>query len=254
MMPLSRLCVLVLLFSAVNAGGLLAAGQGPADRVVHLVHEICAAFEDPKMRLGCYDEIREAGQFRSAIEDSASSGPECLLERAVYENPSWWAGQSPAKDWAGYELHFRPDEYGSATRDVFTLSLPDNISLEGQIVWSLGMSRPYASIMYPTVRTAPDSVTCRFVSTSGRQLPLTPWAAEICQRVEGGTLYRNEIYGLRVDSEGRLTTQDPFGPHAAPPTLLLPNLGAQMYRSLNTITEDFRSPGDLFHFKACSQH
>jgi hypothetical protein len=187
MMPLSRSFLPILLFSAVNAGGLLAAGQGPAGKVVHLVPEICAAFEDPKSRLGCYDEIREAGQFRSAIEDSASSGPECLLERAIYENPSWWAGQSPATDWTGYELHFRPDEYGSATRDVFTLSLRDHISLEGQIVWSLGMSRPYASIIWPTVRTAPDSVGCSFVSTSGRRLPLTPWAAEVCQRVEGET-------------------------------------------------------------------
>lgn len=158
---------------------------------------------------------------------AALAGPDCLLEHAVYENPRTADGTLVG----GYELAFRPDPYGSSTQEVFTLSLVDKWSFEGEIVWPNGITRPYAYISHPCVES-PHST---------------------CKDGEVWDIYRGEAYGLRVDAGGRITTQYPFGPEPAPPTILLPNLSAQVSGALRHFIEGFRAPDDLFYLVGCTE-
>jgi hypothetical protein len=133
----------------------------------------------------------------------------------------------------GYELIFRPDEYGAATVEAFTLSLPGYISFKGEVGSSLGISRQYAYIPHPC-------------------LGEPEWSAKCEEDKALDAIYHGEPYGLRVNSKGRITPEHLYGPDPAPPTILLPNLSAKMFSALRHFIPDFRAPSDMFYFRGCA--
>lgn len=150
----------------------------------------------------------------------------CPLGRAIYSNPDIPDGPG------GYDVVFNSGEGGPITEIGFTMVSKDAPILQDSVTWSVGASRPYASV----------SLKCS-------DLPET--APVKCTGDEDQKeLYSGEIYGLDLAADGKITTSFPAADDRVPASILLPNLSATLYMLLRPPSP---VPFDLFHLSGCSK-
>ncbi len=142
----------------------------------------------------------------------------CPLELAVYGDEGGRAG-----------LDFRPTGESAAVTNTFRMNLDAGIQLDGIVMWSEDMPRPYASLMH----------RCPEGDVTGEEL------AEC-------TLWEGPVYA--VDASGGAGPL-PAENTPAPATLILPDLGPALWQSavLGEDADAARMPGDVFTLKGCQE-
>lgn len=160
-----------------------------------------------------------------ATDALSQTDESCPLGRAIYSNPDSPDGPG------GYDVVFNSGEGGPITEIDFTLVSKDALTLQGSVTWSVGASRPYASV----------SLKCGAIPETA---PVKCTGDE-----DQKEFYSGEIYGLDLAADGKITTRFPAADDRAPASILLPNLSATLYMLLRPTSP---VPFDLFHLSGCS--
>jgi len=140
----------------------------------------------------------------------------CPVELAVYGDRDDAAG-----------IDFRPAANLAAVTNAFRMNLDNGVSLDGMVMWSEGIERPYGSLTYE----CPDG------DVTGEEL-------EAC------TVWQGVIYA--ADETGTVDLLPKTG--AAPKTLIFPDLGPSLRLSAAYGEDGFsRVPWDVFALKGCQE-
>jgi hypothetical protein len=139
----------------------------------------------------------------------------CPIELAVYGDRDDVAG-----------IDFRPAS-GAAVTNAFRMNLRDGVVLDGIVMWSEGIERPYGSLMYK----CPES------DVTGEEL-------DAC------TVWQGVVYA--VDETGAAGLLPKKGD--APPTLIFSGLGPALASSAANGANGFAPlPRDIFTLKGCQE-
>jgi hypothetical protein len=161
----------------------------------------------------------------SATDALSQTDESCPLRRAIYSNPDIPDGPG------GYDVIFNSGD-GPITEIGFTLASKDALTLQGSVTWSVGASRPYASVTLKC-SAIPETAPVKCTGDEDQK-----------------EFYSGEIYGLDLAADGKITTSFPAADDRAPASILLPNLSATLYMLLRPPSP---VPFDLFHLSGCSK-
>jgi hypothetical protein len=141
----------------------------------------------------------------------------CPIELAVYGDRDGVAG-----------IDFRPTGESAVVTNTFKMVLGNDVMLDGLVMWSDGIARPYASLMY----NCPDG------DVTGEEL-------EAC------TLWEGVVY--TADATGKVSLL-PRERQDAPQTLVFPDLGPALSQSSAYGDGGFsKVPWDVFTLKGCQE-
>lgn len=141
----------------------------------------------------------------------------CPMELAVYGDRDNAAG-----------IDFRPTGQSAVVTNTFRMALDNDVVLDGMVMWSDGIARPYASLMY----NCPDG------DVTGQEL-------EAC------TVWEGVVY--TADEAGKISLL-PAERQDAPATLILPGLGPSLKLSVAYVEGGFsKVPWDVFTLKGCQE-
>lgn len=141
----------------------------------------------------------------------------CPVELAVYGDRDGAAG-----------IDFRPTGQSAVVTNSFKMVLDNGVMLDGLVMWSEGVARSYASLMY----NCPDG------DVTGEEL-------EAC------TLWEGVVYA--ADGTGKVSLLPGEG-QDAPPTLVFPDLGPTLKQSSAYDEGGFsKLPWDVFTLKGCQE-
>lgn len=147
----------------------------------------------------------------------ASAFAGCPMELAVYADRDNAAG-----------IDFRPTGQSAVVTNTFRMALDNGVTLDGIVMWSDGVARPYASLMYQ----CPDG------DVTGEEL-------EAC------TLWEGVVY--TVDEAGAVSLLAAEG-QDAPAKLVFPDLGPALKQSVAYGEGGLsRVPWDVFALKGCQE-
>jgi hypothetical protein len=157
----------------------------------------------------------------AALATPAMAQQACPMEHAIYGDGE-----------LGYELRFRPGEpweLVGMTSLVYELKLPDGRELWGGVSGNMGVSRDIGALFSGCDRPGPDDGNMEEAEI------------EACQ------VWSGNIYAIADGQAGPL----PFTGEAAPPSLLLADLGRKLrYTVLSSPGEE---PWDQFMLTGCAQ-
>lgn len=141
----------------------------------------------------------------------------CPMELAVYGDRDGAAG-----------IDFRPTGQSAVVTNTFRMVLDNGVMLDGMVMWSDGVARPYASLMHQ----CPDG------DVTGEEL-------EAC------TLWEGVVYA--ADAAGHVSLLPAEGKDA-PATLIFPDLGPALKLSSAYGEGGFSEvPWDVFALKGCQE-
>ena len=141
----------------------------------------------------------------------------CPIELAVYGDRDGAAG-----------IDFRPTAESAVVTNSFKMVLDNGVMLDGLVMWSDGIARPHASLMY----NCPDG------DVTGEEL-------EAC------TLWEGIVYA--ADETGKVSLL-PGERQDAPQTLVFPDLGPTLELSSAYGEGGFsKVPWDVFTLKGCQE-
>jgi hypothetical protein len=141
----------------------------------------------------------------------------CPIELAVYGDRDGAAG-----------IDFRPTGQSAVVTNSFKMVLDNGVMLDGLVMWSDGVARPYASLMYD----------CPAGDVTGEEL-------EAC------TLWEGVVYA--ADETGKVSLL-PGERQDAPQTLVFPDLGPALKQSSAYGEGGFsKLPWDVFALKGCQE-
>jgi hypothetical protein len=148
---------------------------------------------------------------------SAPARAACPMELAVYSD----------RDEAAW-IDFRPTGESAVVTNTFKMALDNDVILDGMVMWSEGVRRPYASLMY----------NCPEGDVTGAEIAAcTLWEGVIYTADAGGNI---EL----IPAEGT----------AAPQTLIFPELGPTLRMSVAYGAKGFsKVPWDVFALKGCQE-
>ncbi len=148
---------------------------------------------------------------------TANAHAACPIELAVYGDAQ-----------SGSEIDFTPTGTSAVVTNSFRMILDNNVVLNGIVMWSSGEARPNGSLMYK----CPEGDV-----TGGELAACTLW---------NGVIYTSDDKG----AIGLLPAQGVD----APKTLILPDLGPSLRRSLAYGGSGFsKVPSDVFTLKGCQE-
>lgn len=141
----------------------------------------------------------------------------CPMELAVYGDRDNAAG-----------IDFRPTGQSAVVTNTFRMALDNDVLLDGMVMWTDGVARPYATLMY----NCPDG------DVTGEELAAC-------------TLWEGVVYA--ADDNGTVSLL-PAERQDAPATLIFPNLGPTL-RVSSVYGENGISkvPWDVFALKGCQE-
>ena len=140
----------------------------------------------------------------------------CPVELAVYGDRGDAAG-----------IDFRPATESATVTNAFRMNLENGVQLDGIVMWSEGVERPYGALMYK----CPDG------DVTGAEL-------EAC------TLWQGVVYA--ADDTGKIDLLPKKGD--APKTLIFPDLGPSLRQSSAYGAQGFsKLPWDVFTLKGCQE-
>ncbi len=142
----------------------------------------------------------------------------CPMELSVYEDEAKTAG-----------IDFRPTGESMVVTNTFRMNLHHGIQLDGIVMWSEEMPRPYASLLYQ----------CPEGDVTGDEI------AEC-------TLWEGPVYAVAQDGKVGLM---PAEGSPAPQTLILPDLGPTLRQAAIFADDEDEAglPGDVFRLAGCQE-
>jgi hypothetical protein len=141
----------------------------------------------------------------------------CPMELSVY-------GDRDDAAW----IDFRPTGESAVVTNSFKMVLEKGVVLDGIVMWSEGVKRPYASLMYQ----------CPEGDVTGEEIAAC-------------TLWEGVIYA--ADTNGKVDLIPAEG-EAAPPALIFPDLGPTLRMSAAYGEDGFsKLPWDVFALKGCQE-
>ncbi|KRA00387.1 hypothetical protein ASD64_02140 [Mesorhizobium sp. Root157] len=167
--------------------------------------------------------LRNARFFRGTVASAlllASLTPAhaaCPMELAVYSD----------RDDAAW-IDFRPTGESAVVTNTFKMVLDKGVVLDGMVMWSEGVRRPYASLMYQ----------CPEGDVTGEEIAAC-------------TLWEGVVYSANADGKVELIAAEGVD---APQALIFPDLGPTLRLSA-VYGEDGLSkvPWDVFALKGCQE-
>lgn len=141
----------------------------------------------------------------------------CPMELAVY-------GDRDDAAW----IDFRPTGESAVVTNSFTMVLDKGVVLDGIVMWSEGVKRPYASLMHQ----------CPEGDATGEEIAAC-------------TLWEGIVFA--ADASGKVDLIPAEG-EAAPQTLIFPDLGPTLRMSAAYGENEFsKLPWDVFALKGCQE-